>query len=124
MKVVLVAVAVFGGLGAVARYQFDRFIQNHVHGVMPLGILTINVIGSLMLGVLVGLNIRYGLSDTIELAAGTGFCGGFTTFSSLMYESIQLAEEGTYQRAVKFLLLSMVLGGFAAAIGLLVTGAL
>ncbi|MEK7410540.1 MAG: CrcB family protein [Actinomycetota bacterium] len=122
--VVIVAVAIFGGLGAVVRYRFDGFIQNHVHGVMPLGTLTINVTGSLMLGVLVGLNIRYGLSDAIELAAGTGFCGGFTTFSGLMYESTQLVEEGTYQRAVRFLLLSMALGGFAAAIGLLATGAL
>ena len=71
--VAIVAVAIFGALGAVARYQFDGFVQNHVHGVMPLGTLTINIIGSLMLGVLVGLNIRYGLSDAIELAAGTGF---------------------------------------------------
>jgi CrcB protein len=122
--VAVVAVLVCGALGAVARYQFDGFIQNHTHGVMPVGTLTINVIGSLILGALVGLHIQHGLPNIIELAAGTGFCGGFTTFSSLMYESTQLAQEGAYRHAVRMLLLNMILGGFAAAIGLAATGAL
>jgi CrcB protein len=122
--VAIVAVLICGALGAVARYQFDGLVQNHTQGVMPIGTLTINVAGSLILGVLVGLHLRHGLSDTFELAAGTGFCGGFTTFSSLMYETTQLAEEGAYRQAVGILSLNMILGGFAAALGLAVTGAL
>lgn len=124
MIVAVLAVFVCGALGAVARYKIAGFIQNHTHGVMPVGTLTINVIGSLILGTLIGLNIRHGLPDTIVLAAGTGFCGGFTTFSSLMYESVQLAHEGTYLQAVQILLLNIILGGFAAAIGLAATSAL
>lgn len=122
--VAVVAVFICGGLGTVARYQLDGLIQNHTRRVMPIGTLTINVVGSLILGVLVGLHLRHGLPDTIELAAGTGFCGGFTTFSSLMYESTQLAQEGAYRQAIRMLLLNMILGGFAAELGLAATGAL
>jgi len=124
MIIAAVAVLICGALGSIARYKFDGFIQARINGVMPVGTLTINVIGSLILGVLVGLHLRYGLPDTIMLAAGTGFCGGFTTFSSLMFESTQLAQEGAYRLAVRTLFLNMILGGFAAAIGLAATGAL
>lgn len=116
-------IAVCGVLGAVARYELDTFIQDRTHSVLPLGMLMINVIGSLILGVFVGLHLRHGLSNNIELAVGTGFCGGFTTFSSLMYEGTQLAQEGAYRQAVRILSLNMILGGFAAAIGLAATGA-
>lgn len=123
MIVTIAAVAFCGALGSIARYQLDRFIENHTNGVMLLGTLIINVIGSLILGVFVGLHLRHGLSNTIELAIGTGFCGGFTTFSSLMYESTQLAQEGAYRPVVRILSLNMILGSFAAAIGLAATGA-
>lgn len=122
--VTIIAVLICGALGAITRYQLDGFIQNRVRGAMPVGTLIVNVIGSLVLGVFVGLRLRHGLSGTIELAVGTGFCGGFTTFSSLMYESTQLAQEGAHRQAVRIILLNMILGGFAAALGLVVTGAL
>jgi CrcB protein len=123
MIVVIAAVAICGALGAVSRFQLDGFIQNRVRGMMPVGTLIINVIGSFILGMFVGLHLRHGLSNTIELAIGTGFCGGFTTFSSLMYESTQLAQEGAHRQAVRILSLNLILGSFAAAIGLAATGA-
>lgn len=122
MMVTVIAVFICGALGAITRYQLDGFIQNRVRGAMPVGTLIINVVGSLVLGILVGLRLRHGLSDTIELAVGTGFCGGFTTFSSLMYESTQLAQEGAYRQAMQILSLNMILGGFVAALGLAATG--
>jgi len=117
-------VAICGALGAVARYELDTFIQDRTRTVMPVGILSVNVIGSLILGVFIGLNLRHGFSNNIELAVGTGFCGGFTTFSSLMYEGTQLTQEGAYRQAVGILSLSTILGGIAAAIGLAATGGL
>ncbi|MEO5974787.1 MAG: fluoride efflux transporter CrcB [Ilumatobacteraceae bacterium] len=117
-------IAICGAVGAVARYEFDKFIQDRAHSAVPVGILVINVIGSLILGVFIGLHLQHGLSKSIELAVGTGFCGGFTTFSSLMYDGTQLAQAGAYRQAVEILSLNMILGGIAATIGLAVTGAL
>jgi len=120
----VLVVLIGGALGALARYQLDGLIQDHTHGAMPVGTLVINVSGSLVLGLLVGLRLQHGMSATVELAAGTGFCGAFTTFSSLMYETTRLAQDGAYRQAARTLSLNVVLGGGAAALGLVVTGAL
>lgn len=120
----ILVVMLGGAIGAIARYQLDGLIQDHTHGVLPIGTLIINVSGALALGILVGLRIEHGLPATFELAAGTGFCGAFTTFSSLMYESTRLAQDGAYRAATRTLSLNLVLGGAAACLGLLVTGAL
>jgi CrcB protein len=120
----VLVVLVGGALGALARYQLDGLIQDHTHGAMPVGTLVINVSGSLVLGLLVGLRLHHGMSATVELAAGTGFCGAFTTFSSLMYETTRLAQDGAYRQAARTLSLNVVLGGGAAALGLVATGAL
>ena len=120
-----ILVVMFGGaIGAIARYQLDGLIQDHTHGALPIGTLVINVSGALALGILIGLRIEHGLPATLELAAGTGFCGAFTTFSSLMYESTRLAQDGAYRAATRTLSLNLALGGAAACLGLLVTSAL
>lgn len=119
----LLVVLVGGALGAVARYQLDGLIQDHTHGALPVGTLVINVSGSLALGLLIGLRLQHGLSASVTLAVGTGFCGAFTTFSSWMYETTRLAQDGAYREAVRTLSLNVVLGCGAAALGLAVTGA-
>lgn len=120
----ILVVVVGGAIGAIARYQLDGLIQDHTHGALPVGTLVINVSGALALGILVGLRLKHGFPATAELAAGTGFCGAFTTFSSLMYESTRLAQDGAYRAATRTLSLNLILGGAAATVGLLVTGAL
>lgn len=120
----VVAVLAGGAIGALARYQLDGLIQDHVHGALPVGTLVINVAGSLMLGLFIGLTIGHHLNATTELALGTGFCGAFTTFSSLMFETTRLAQEGALNEATRTLSLNVVLGGLAAAVGLLITGVL
>ncbi len=120
----VLVVVIGGALGAIARYLLDGLIQDHVDGVIPVGTLVINVSGSLVLGVLVGLQLNHGLPATIELAGGGGFCGAFTTFSSLMYETTRLAQDGAHREAILTLSLNVVVGGIAAALGLLVPGAL
>lgn len=120
----VLVVLIGGAVGAIARYQLDGLIQDHSHGAMPVGTLVINVSGALALGILVGLRIQHGLPATVELAGGTGFCGAFTTFSSLMYEATRLAQDGAYSAATRTISLNILLGGAAATVGLLVTGAL
>jgi CrcB protein len=117
-------VAAAGSAGALARYQVDGFVQDHTHGALPVGTTLINIAGSLLLGILVGLHASDRLATSVELIAGTGFCGGFTTFSSLMYESTRLAQDGACRAAARVLTLNVVIGVAAAAVGLGVTGAL
>jgi CrcB protein len=94
------AIAVGAALGGVARYYLASAVQHRVGPTFPWGTLLINVSGSLLLGFI----IRYALATptvTFEVRAllTTGFCGGYTTFSTYSYETAALLEDGQYQRA-------------------------
>lgn len=109
---VLWASAAFvGGVGALARFQLDSFVEARVAGQLPLGTLTVNLLGSFCLGLLTGLSVT---GDTL-LLAGTALLGSFTTFSTVMLESERLGEEGEPRLALANLALS-VAGGLAAAV--------
>ena len=112
------AVAIGAALGGVARYYLASAIQHRVGATFPWGTLVINVSGSLLLGVL----MRYALatpSVSAELRAflTTGFCGGYTTFSTYSYETAALLEDGQYGRAGAYALASMVLALVATFAG-------
>ena len=112
------AVAIGAALGGVARYYLASAIQHRVGPTFPWGTLAINVSGSLLLGVL----MRYALatpSVSTELRAflTTGFCGGYTTFSTYSYETATLLEDGQYWRAGTYALASVVLALLATFAG-------
>ncbi|MEU1205724.1 fluoride efflux transporter CrcB [Nocardia sp. NPDC056611] len=94
----MTALAVILGalLGAPARYLVDRALALRFDSVLPLGTLTVNMGGSALLGALIGA----GANHWLFAAAGTGFCGALTTFSTFGYETVRLAEEGAYSYAV------------------------
>ena len=115
-------VAVGAGLGGVARFALAGFVQQRAGADFPAGTLVINLTGSFLLGVL----IRYALQSTSvspELRAmlTTGFCGGYTTFSTFSYETAVLLEDGEYGRAGLYVGVSVIgallatLAGFACA---------
>ena len=112
------AVAFGAALGGVARYYLGSAIQQRVGPTFPWGTLAINVSGSLLLGVL----MRYALatpSVSVELRAllTTGFCGGYTTFSTYSYETATLLEDGQYGRAGLYATASVVLALLATFAG-------
>ena len=112
------AVAIGAALGGVARYYLASAIQHRVGPTFPWGTLVINVSGSLLLGVL----MRYALatpSVSAELRAflTTGFCGGYTTFSTYSYETATLLEDGQYTRAGSYAFASVVLALVATFAG-------
>jgi CrcB protein len=114
------AVAVGAALGGVARYYLGSTIQQRLGAGFPWGTLCINVSGSLLLGVI----IRYALATpamSVEMRAllTTGFCGGYTTFSTYSYETAMLLEEGRYERAGLYALGSVLLALAATACGFL-----
>ena len=108
-----------GAVGAPSRYLLDGYIQSKTDSRFPWGTLTINAVGSLLLGLLTGLALEHGLSETTKVVLGTGFCGAFTTFSTFSFETVRLAGEGATNAAFRNIaanvVLGTVLGGLALA---------
>ena len=111
-----------GFLGSIARYLTIVSIDKKLHPIFPYGTLTVNILGSFILGfVLAWLSKKSGAhSDQWRLLLGTGFCGGFTTFSSFAAENLILFEHKLPGMALLYTLMSIVAGvaavwfGFAA----------
>jgi CrcB protein len=116
-------VAVGSAVGGASRFLLSSFIQQRA-GTFPVGTLIINITGSLILGFL----MRYALGSTsvsAEMRAllTTGFCGGYTTFSTFSYETIALMEDGDYRRAAIYVIASVVLSLAATFLGIIAANA-
>lgn len=107
-----------GSLGAVLRYLLSRAYPVRP-GHLPGGILIVNVVGSGVAGVALGLAERALLGPDWRLVIVTGFCGGLTTFSTWSVETIELVDGGRWRAAVLNVLLTLALGLAAAAGGYL-----
>jgi CrcB protein len=116
-----VAFVVAAAVGAPLRYVVDTAVARRVAGVFPWGTWVVNTTGSFLFGVVTGLALHHGLSDTAKLVIGTGFCGAYTTFSTFSYETVRLVEDGAYDVAVRNALGTFLAGAAAAAAGLAVT---
>lgn len=115
---VTLLVTVAAGLGAVTRYLVDRTVQRRAGGDFPYGTLLVNVTGSFLLGVVVGLAAHHGLGSTPGAVLGAGFAGGYTTLSTWAWESLALAETGAGGAAALNVVGSLALGLASAAAGL------
>ncbi len=114
----LIWVGVGGFLGVNARYLMGRAVEDRFGGGFPYGTLTINVLGSVLIGVLVTLLAeRYAPSHGLRLLLVTGFLGGYTTFSTYAFEAITLADRGQIGRALLYVLGSNGLALAACAAG-------
>jgi CrcB protein len=116
-------VFVGGALGASLRYVVDGAVQERWEGAFPLGTLVVNLTGAFLLGTLTGnLATHPSVPTSVRLALGLGLLGGYTTFSTLMFESFRLLREGAWRLAMLNMLGSTVLGMAAAFIGLRLGG--
>ena len=113
-----IAVGLAGAVGAVARYLVDGAVQDRTSGPFPFGTLAINVIGSVVLGLVVALVARGIVVSDVDAVVGVGFCGGFTTWSTATWETVRLAEEGAGGVAVRYLATSLVACLVAGGVGL------
>jgi CrcB protein len=116
---VLIGVALAGGAGAVGRLLLDSAVSSSARS-FPLGTFVVNLTGAFALGVIVGL----AASGQAQRYLATGLTGGFTTFSTWMFESQRLAEDRESRLGVVNLALSLVLGVVAAWAGSKVGAAL
>jgi CrcB protein len=107
-------------LGAPARYLTDRAIQTRHDTVMPWGTLTVNVVGSLVLGLLTGLAGSTRVPEDVRLLVGTGFCGALTTYSTFSYETLRLFEDGARLYSLLNIAMSLTAGLGAAVVGYVV----
>lgn len=109
----VVGIGLLGGSGAIARFLLDGCVSEAAGRDFPFGTLSVNILGSVLLGMLLGAalgNDAYGL-------AGTGLIGGFTTFSTWTFESHRLGEEGRMRLGTLNFAASLVLGVIGAWIG-------
>jgi CrcB protein len=120
---IIVWVSLAGGAGAIARYAADTGIRARWPVAFPVGTLAINLSGSLLLGILAGLVMAHGASGDLKTIAGTGFCGGYTTFSTASVETLRLGQQRRWVACLAYATVSLVVSVAAAALGLAVVGA-
>ncbi len=113
------AIGLAGALGAVARYLFGRFIAEHAHTPFPLGTFIINISGAFLIGLLFALTTKKVLTSTTQAILATGFMGGFTTFSTLNWETVQLGRSGNTRLSSLYLGGTYVLGLCAVILGIM-----
>ena len=120
----LLLVVAGAAIGAPLRYLSDRAIQVRHDTVFPWGTFTVNVIGSLILGILTGAITAGGASPQVQLAMGTGFCGALTTYSTFSYETLRLLEDDSRLFAATNVVASIVVGLGAAFLGVAISQAI
>lgn len=117
----IVYLGIFGGLGCMARYLVSGWVYAVAGRALPFGTLAVNVIGSLLLGLIMEGSLRSTLlGPELRFGLTVGFLGGFTTFSTFSYETVRLLEEGSLVAAGANILLNVTVCVAAALVGIYV----
>ena len=107
-----------GGFGSGLRYLIGKYLNSSLGG-FPIGTFTVNIIGSLLIGLILGYAAKENsLSQNQVLLLATGFCGGFTTFSAFAQENFQMLKTGDIMQFSIYSIGSIVVGLIAVFIGL------
>jgi CrcB protein len=102
-----------GAMGALMRYVLGRFVAERISSSFPLGTMLINVSGAFLIGLIFVTASRHLISSSVQVVLATGFLGGYTTFSTMSWEGVQLIRGGSRWTSVLYL-------GGTVALGLLV----
>ncbi len=115
----LFIVGLGGFIGSSLRFITVRLVDSKLNALFPYGTLTVNIVGSFLLGMICMLAMRkVGISENARLFLGVGFCGGFTTFSAFALENFNLIEEKLIGTAVLYIVVSVVMGVLALGVGI------
>ncbi|MFS4467300.1 fluoride efflux transporter CrcB [Maribacter sp. 2210JD10-5] len=107
-----------GGIGSVLRYWVSKSL-NHYYPNFYLGTFAVNIIGCLLIGILLGISLKQNfIGQNQMLFLATGFCGGFTTFSSFAMEGQTLLKEASLLHFSFYTIASIAVGVFAVSLGL------
>lgn len=113
-----------GGLGALTRYTIGRVIVVRTGATFPWSTMLINITGALLIGMISGLTTHHLLSFSTQTVLATGFLGGYTTFSTLSWESVQLLRGGRLRQCFFYMGGTTIPGLLAVIVGLKLGGAL
>jgi CrcB protein len=117
------AVLIFigGGLGSVVRFLLGRWVSGLHHLNFPLGTLVVNVVACFLLGLIVGFaDHKQVMSADMRIFWAIGFCGGFSTFSTFSYETLQLLHQPAVASGVLYVVASIVMCLAATLVGIVV----
>lgn len=115
----LIAIFIGGGLGSLCRYSIGAYLLNNPENSFPWPTFVANIIGCLCFGFIFGYLERHS-SDKLYLLLITGFCGGFTTYSTLTNETFHLLRHGFYYTAFTYVAATLIAGLFSLACGFLI----
>jgi len=114
----LLLVGVGGFIGSIARFLVQKLNLNWQVLSIPMGTLTVNVLGSLLIGFIIGVSGKSEIiSPSLRLFLMVGICGGFTTFSSFTAENMTLMQNGQFAAVLIYTGLSILLGFLAVYLG-------
>lgn len=117
----LLLVMLGGGLGSGLRYWVSIAIKKHFEKEFPLATFTINLLGCLLIGFIIGyLSKTESGNDSAKLLLATGFCGGFTTFSAFAFENFSLLQSNHIATALLYIGGSIIFGIVAVWAGLMI----
>jgi CrcB protein len=114
----LLIVGFGGSIGSIARFLVSKLNVHWHFFSIPMGTLTVNVLGSLIIGFIAGVSAKSEIiSPSLRLFLMVGICGGFTTFSSFTNENLTLMQNGQFATVLLYTGLSIFLGFFAVYLG-------
>ena len=114
----LLLVFIGGGFGSVLRHLLGDYLNNPKDGI-PYGTFVANIVGSLLIGIILGIALKSNtLSNNQTLFLATGFCGGFTTFSTFAYENHVFLKSGDFMSFALYTIGSFVIGFLAVFFGM------
>ena len=119
MKAVLL-IFIGGGFGSLGRYLVNRWVSGTIASPFPYGTLLVNITGCFLIGFLVYYTERFGTGAIIwRLFLVTGFCGGYTTFSSFSFENVQMLSNQQIFNFIAYTFLSLAVGLLATFAGII-----
>ena len=116
----LLIIGTGGFLGSISRYLVQQFVQSKFDTSFPVGTMSVNILGSFIIGLVYALSEKGDvLSPEWRFFLAVGLCGGFTTFSSLAYESFQMIKLEEFLYVSLYMALSLFLGLIATYLGVI-----